>query len=187
MDIDSHPWIIWHIWKARNDNLFRGIDIDQLETVWHTESECHAWFGSNQKQEVPAEMQHHEHVWISERCMIDGSWSPDALFSGYGWTQINSRGGIQLMGGRNQWRRISPLHSELKALSQAIEYMLQLSTCQVFGTDCNNLVSMIQDSGAWPKFSTELNWKSWWNWKVDSQSSPLLYSSYWKCIVWFIR
>lgn len=76
--------------------------------------------------------------------------------SGYGWTQINSRGGgIQLMGGRNQRRRISPLHSELKALSRAMEYMLQLSTCQVFGTDCKNLVSMIQDSGAWPKLSTE--------------------------------
>lgn len=51
------------------------------------------------------------------------------------------------MGGMNQRRRISPLHSELKALSRAMEYMLQLSTCQVFGTDCKNLVSMIQEHG----------------------------------------
>ena len=34
--------------------------------------------------------------------------------------------------------------------------MLHLSTCQVFGIDCKDLVSMTQDPGAWPKFSTEL-------------------------------
>ncbi|KAG5384786.1 hypothetical protein IGI04_036256 [Brassica rapa subsp. trilocularis] len=34
--------------------------------------------------------------------------------------------------------------------------MLQLSTCQTFSTDCKDLVSMIQDPGAWPNFSTEL-------------------------------
>ncbi|KAF3495512.1 hypothetical protein DY000_02054590 [Brassica cretica] len=37
-----------------------------------------------------------------------------------------------------------------------MEWMLQLSTCQVFGTDCKDLVSMIQDPGAWLNFSTEL-------------------------------
>ena len=30
-------------------------------------------------------------------------------------------------------------------------------TCQAFGTDCKDLVSMIQDSGAWSNFSTELD------------------------------
>nr|VDD24851.1 unnamed protein product [Brassica oleracea] len=35
--------------------------------------------------------------------------------------------------------------------------MLQLSTCQAFGSDCKDLVSMIQVPGAWPNFSTELD------------------------------
>ena len=26
LDKDSYPWIIWYIWKARNDKPFRGID-----------------------------------------------------------------------------------------------------------------------------------------------------------------
>ena len=34
--------------------------------------------------------------------------------------------------------------------------MFQLSTCQAFGTNWKDLVSMIQDPGAWPNFSTEL-------------------------------
>ena len=88
--------------------------------------------------------------------MIDGSWTYDTLFSGYGWTWMTSRGIIQLLGARNQRRRISPLHSELRALLWAMECMLQLSTYQAFGTDCKDLVSMIQDRGAWPNFSTEL-------------------------------
>ena len=36
--------IIWYIWKAMNDKLFRGIERDPLETVRHAESEFQAWF-----------------------------------------------------------------------------------------------------------------------------------------------
>ena len=37
-----------------------------------------------------------------------------------------------------------------------MECMLRLSTCQAFATDCKDLISMIQEPGAWPNFSTEL-------------------------------
>ena len=57
---------------------------------------------------------------------------------------------------KNQRRRILPLHSELDALSWAMECMQQLSTCHNFGTDCKDLISMIQDPGSWPNFSTWL-------------------------------
>ena len=49
------------------------------------------------------------------------------------------------------------LHTELEALSWAMECMLQLSMCHAFGTDCKVLISMIQDQGAWSNFSTELD------------------------------
>ena len=117
LDKDSYPWIMWYIWKARNDKLFRRIDIDPLETVRHAESECHAWFRANQRLEEEERIQNLERPPISERCMIDGSWTHDAFFSGYGWTWTNSRGVTQLLRARNQRRRISSLHSELKALS----------------------------------------------------------------------
>ncbi|XP_048624014.1 uncharacterized protein LOC106417447 [Brassica napus] len=41
-DRDPYPWIIWYIWKARNDKLFRGINRDPLELVRYAESECQA-------------------------------------------------------------------------------------------------------------------------------------------------
>ena len=155
LDRDPYPWIIWYIWKGKNDKLFRGIHMDHLETVRHAESECHAWFEAKQKQEIMVEVHAPEQHTTSKRCMIDGSWTHDALFGGYGWTWTNARGGIQLLGARNQTRRISLLHSELEALSWAVEGMLYHSTCQSFGTDCKDLISMIQDPKAWPNFSTE--------------------------------
>ncbi|XP_048620199.1 uncharacterized protein LOC125590614 [Brassica napus] len=47
-DRDPYPWLIWYIWKARNDKLFRGIDRDPLELVRYAESECQAWFIANE-------------------------------------------------------------------------------------------------------------------------------------------
>ncbi|XP_056846710.1 uncharacterized protein LOC130497708 [Raphanus sativus] len=48
LDRDPYPWLIWYIWKARNDKLFRGIDRDPLELVRYAESECQAWFNANE-------------------------------------------------------------------------------------------------------------------------------------------
>lgn len=78
------------------------MNIDPLETVIHAKSECLAWFKANNKQkEIPTAQQSSEQATISERCMIDGSWTHDIFFNSYGWTWKNSRGGIQLLGGRN--------------------------------------------------------------------------------------
>ena len=92
LDKDPYPWIMWYIWKARNDKLFRGIDRDPLETVWHAESECHAWFEANIKQEEQTVRIIPEQITNSERCLIDSSWTHDAFFSGYGWTWKTSGG-----------------------------------------------------------------------------------------------
>ncbi|XP_048615701.1 uncharacterized protein LOC125588412 [Brassica napus] len=53
-DRDPYPWIIWYIWKARNDKLFRGIDRDPLELVRYAESECQALFNANEM--IPPQM-----------------------------------------------------------------------------------------------------------------------------------
>uniref|UniRef100_A0A0D3CEA0 Uncharacterized protein n=1 Tax=Brassica oleracea var. oleracea TaxID=109376 RepID=A0A0D3CEA0_BRAOL len=108
---DLYPWIIWYIWKARNDKLFRGIDRDPLELVRYAESECQAWFNANEM--IPQQVRDSNNdVWM------------------------DSREDIQLMGTRNFTRCESALHSEVEALRWAMENMLQHSLCQSFGTDC---------------------------------------------------
>ena len=61
---------------------------------------------------------------------------------------MDSGGNIQLMGTRNFTRRESALNSEVEALGWAMENMLQHSTCQSFGTDCKELIAMINDPQA---------------------------------------
>ncbi|KAF3570126.1 hypothetical protein F2Q69_00059510 [Brassica cretica] len=88
--------------------------------------------------------------------MIDGSWTSTAQFSGYGWVWLDCLGNVQLMGTRNHIRRESALQLEMKALRWAMESMLQHSTCQSFGTDCKDLIVMINEPHVWPSFATEL-------------------------------
>lgn len=65
-----------------------------------------------------------------------------------------------VIGSKEPTTRIRPLNSEFEALSwiSLLECMLELSTCRCFSTDFKDLVLMlmIQDSGSWPNFSTEL-------------------------------
>ncbi|KAL0787406.1 hypothetical protein Bca101_003652 [Brassica carinata] len=37
-----------------------------------------------------------------------------------------------------------------------MEIMSQHTSCQSFGTDCKDIISMIKEPSAWPTFSTEL-------------------------------
>ena len=75
-DRDPYPWIIWYIWKAMNDKLFRGIDMDLLELVRYAESECQAWY--NAKDTIPAPPQAQiveetQALSLSNICAMDGS------------------------------------------------------------------------------------------------------------------
>ena len=159
LDRDPYPRLIWFIWKARNDKLFRGIDGDPLELVCHAEKECQAWFNANEM--VPPIVQDHRNeepqvLSLSNICMIDGSWTPTAQFSGCRWVWLDSMGNAQFMGTRNHILHESPLHSEVQALRWAMENMLQHSTCQSFRTYCKELIAMIKEPRAWPSFATEL-------------------------------
>ena len=158
-DRDPYPWIIWYIRKARNDKLFRGIDRDPLELVRYAESECQAWFDANEVVQPVVQDNNPEVsqvISLGNICLLDGSWTSSAHFSGCGWVWMDSARNVQLMGTRNFTRRKSALHSDVEALRWAMENMLQHSTCQSFGTDCKELITMIKDPQAWPSFATEL-------------------------------
>ena len=159
LDMDPYPWIIWYIWKARNDKLFRWIDRDPLELVRYAESECQAWFNANEM--VPSTPQDHstdepQVLSLGNICMIDESSTSTSWFSGCGWVWIDILGKVLFMGTQNSTRRESALHSEVEALRWAMRSMLQHLTCQSFRTDCKDLIAMIREFNAWPSFATEL-------------------------------
>ncbi|KAF3518989.1 hypothetical protein DY000_02060857 [Brassica cretica] len=80
--------------------------------------------------------------------MVDGSWTSTTEFSGFGCGWKDSIGKIQLMGTRNLRRRETVLHSEVEAVQWAMDSMLQHSSCQLFGTNCKDMIAMINEPRA---------------------------------------
>ncbi|KAF2582779.1 hypothetical protein F2Q68_00003207 [Brassica cretica] len=101
-------------------------------------------------------MENPQVIILGNICLLDGSWTASANYSGCGWVWMDSSGKNQLMGIRNLTRRESTLHLKVEALRWAMENMLQHSTCQSFGTDCKELIAMVKEPHAWPSFATEL-------------------------------
>ncbi|CAA7026517.1 unnamed protein product [Microthlaspi erraticum] len=152
---DPFPWIIWFIWKARNEKLFQGISRDPLGTVRHAEAECRAWHEAQIKTSLPPAIQN-QAIRLQNICLVDGSWHQKHVYSGYGWVWINPDGSQNMLGLHNQPRRLSPLHTELEPLLWAMQCALHHSTIQAFGTDCQDVIKMIHKPEDWPKFLTEL-------------------------------
>ena len=114
------PWIIWYIWKARNEKLFNGREFSPMDTIDLAIRECNAWFLANEvidpgestmeciprtPTEVPTFI-----------CRVDGSWKNDETTSGVGWILQLQDGSIDILGLQGCHRQISPLHTELKSL-----------------------------------------------------------------------
>ncbi|CAA7045965.1 unnamed protein product [Microthlaspi erraticum] len=154
-DCDPFPWIIWFIWKARNEKLFRGINRDPLGTVRHAVAECRAWHQANSKAPLLSTTGT-QAIRLRDVCIVDGSWHREQAHSGAGWIWIDPDGTQRLLGIHNQPRRISPLHAELEALMWAMECAAQYTNVQAFATDCQDVLKMIEKPEDWPKFSTEL-------------------------------
>lgn len=88
-------------------------------------------------------------IWLENICLLDGLWTATSEFSVCGKVQKNTSGQNQIMGTRNLRCRESALYSELKALIQMMENMLQYLTCQNFGIDSKDLITIIKELRAW--------------------------------------
>ena len=72
-----------------------------------------AKLGTMQRIHVPPQAQTIEETQalsLGNICMVDGSWTSTAQFSGMGWVWKDTMGKIQLMGSRNLRRRQTALH-----------------------------------------------------------------------------
>ncbi|KAG7568025.1 Ribonuclease H domain [Arabidopsis thaliana x Arabidopsis arenosa] len=165
----AFPWIIWYIWKARNEKIFENIDKDPLEVLRLAENEAQLW------QSAQIELHHETHGTVElvnrsrvgntsldsnysgYRCFVDGSWKESDKFSGTGWFCTSSNGEPPTMGAANLRRSLSPLHTEFEALLWAMKCMIGADNQEVeFLTDCSDLVKMVSSPTEWPAFSVYL-------------------------------
>ena len=126
---DHHfAWMLWYIWKRRNNKVFSNLDIDPRDTLNLAETESTLWAEAHvmniQQVSHQAEVMHRPRR-VGRLCFIDSSWKDKDVFSGQGWYST-LEGFEGLMGVRNIRASLSPLHSEVEALIWTMECMRNL-------------------------------------------------------------
>ena len=56
MEDHQFAWILWYIWKARNNKVFSNLDIDPMDTLKLAETESTLWAEAqilNEQRTVP--------------------------------------------------------------------------------------------------------------------------------------
>ncbi|XP_010467994.1 PREDICTED: uncharacterized protein LOC104747994 [Camelina sativa] len=171
-DIPSHeifPWILWYIWKARNDKLFSNLDSNPLALLRLAEDEAQAWFLAQAEAIGPAvdpifagQPSGNGGYGVSRSlssylCFVDGSWKETDQFAGRGWFCISPRGDDPTMGAANIRRSLSPLHAGIEAFIWAMCCMIGADNESViFLTDCSDLVKIVSSPAEWPAFTPYL-------------------------------
>ena len=88
MDDHQFAWILWYLWKGRNNKVFSNIDIDRREILKLAELEsalkAEALILTAQKKELTVQTRI-PLVTSGRWCFLDGSWKDKELFSGQGW------------------------------------------------------------------------------------------------------
>ena len=159
MDDHQFAWILWYIWKGRNNKVFSNLDIDPRDTFKLAATESTLWDEAQilNEQRTTQTVEDRTPPAIPGRwCFTDGSWKENDTFSGQGWysTLVGFDG---LLGARNVRASLSPLHAEMEALIWAMECMRNLRQFQVtFATDCSQLVKMVSEPDEWPAFANYL-------------------------------
>ena len=158
------PWIVWFIWKARNEKVFNGKSILPLDTVSHATREEEEWrvaqaISSHRIPPEPPSQANDEALNVSPlpRCQVDASWVTNSNFIGGGFV-FDIEPGSHTYGsiGMNQVQ--SPLHAEFNILLCAMKSSLQLGfTSMSFESDCLQLVKLINEEEDWPSLASEWN------------------------------
>lgn len=92
-DQDRNPyhWIIWYLWKIRNDKLFRKIDKDPLELIRHGKTECQACYLMAVTVLITSQPLGNTNslpICLENIFLVDGSWTPTYLSIQWMWITL---------------------------------------------------------------------------------------------------
>ena len=148
MIFSNFPWIIWYIWKNRNNKIFNNRDGNPQEILRYAEVESEVWAEAQttipERQVLGPQKFEWQASGQSKICFIDGSWKENDKFTGQEWFCREVGSEEKMMGAMNLRRSLPALHAECEALIWAMECMKTHDFSDVvFAIDCSQLVKMV--------------------------------------------
>ena len=159
------PWVMWYLWKARNEKFFNNKDVYPLDTLQLTSSEADicklAQVSENsQGEDVPnaqAPPVVEEHT--GKICKVDASWNKMSQFFGGGF-HLKDEAGRETFGSFGSNQTVSPIQAEFRTLLWELNFVLLLGHHTMsFESDCLQLVNLLheeQEDEEWPVLLAEL-------------------------------
>ncbi|CAA7046662.1 unnamed protein product [Microthlaspi erraticum] len=130
-----YPWLIWYIWKARNDKVMANVDCDPNEIIVKAEAESIAWMKAQKRLETVHSHTENPHGNIGVTRHMSGAWGLE---------------GNKVSNGSRM--------TELEVLIWAMQCMLRNGKLtMVFQTDCSDVVKMVSKPEEWSAFSLLLD------------------------------
>ncbi|CAN1165788.1 Transposon TX1 uncharacterized 149 kDa protein [Linum perenne] len=160
-DLNTHKKIalMWNIWKARNEKVFRGKN-PNVDTIIHLALKLsNEWISFNQDQSrltttsrhsTTSELNPPPDVTTQLKIFCDGSFDQNSPVAGYGVVCIDHHGQI-LDGKADRFLCSSALVAEAKALLEAIRMATNSRAHSMIHSDSQLLVKALQEpKEKWP-------------------------------------
>lgn len=157
------PWIVWMLWKARNEFLFQGRDIVPAEIVIKAYREAEEWVeaqvieneminaeSANLKPEK-AKWKPPEKGW--KMCNVGFDWNNEKSLAGGGWVVRNERGVVQCHSRRAFSNIRSVDEAKLAVILWTLESMKshRMTKIIVVG-EFGDFFGAVERPQAWPSF-----------------------------------
>ncbi|XP_048615896.1 uncharacterized protein LOC125588541 [Brassica napus] len=153
-------WLLWRIWKNRNEFVFQGRDYDVIATVvkaredereWRSREEVKKDGGQTAPKEEPVRRwRPPPPTWI--KCNTDGAWNKESRDGGVGWIARDHQGNLVWAGARKLSNMRSALEVEVEACRWAVQTLSGFGyTRVIIETDSLMLKRLItKEEAMWP-------------------------------------
>lgn len=157
----SWPWMIWNIWKSRNELIFKGMRWTPEEIVDKACKEADEWFLAQEVEEETQRVSEQEVRVVKRKwkpppkdwvmCNVGFEWVKQSKMLGVAWVLRNDRGVVLMHNRRAFSNFISLGEARLVSILCAIEGMTSFHFNRViFAGDFKDLFLAMQKPTLWP-------------------------------------
>ncbi|KAG5400453.1 hypothetical protein IGI04_015060 [Brassica rapa subsp. trilocularis] len=155
------PWILWTIWKNRNNLLYAETQESPSLLVQRTLEEASLWNELNKAESIGGQLQADMGIskqWIPPaqgmiKCNIHASWRSDKQVIGAAWITRNHRGDVCMHARDALVPTPDKLAAEMECLLWVLRGLRDLRMEEVsIGTESQKLIDAVKNPARWPRY-----------------------------------